>query len=230
VKLPSTTVKLYAEETSLFLYSYQTGLLRGCDMKTPNTYRWQQERIGERIKIIEATLQELDDKRVTFKKITYLAKYVADAITRSECQCLAQAEIQGIRISKAKTCRASSLLKSKSYRLLLDMWIRRNNGFSSVEGTEITELRLRLIKLSNEHNIIVDELRSLQQIHSRKADTLLATTERNDGMTIANAVIMHFQEFCEIESGALIEPSPTRPTIVPANLFSAYLKWKSNIF
>lgn len=199
-------------------------------MKTSNTYRWQQERIQGRLAIIENTLQELDDRRVSFNKITYLAKFVSEAITRAECQDLAQAEKLGIRISKSKTCRASSLLKSKSYRPLLDMWIRRNNNMTSVEGAEIAALRLRLVKLSNEHSIVLDELRSLQEIHSRKADTLLATTERNDGMTIAQLVINHFKEFCEIHEGGLIEPSPGRPIIVPADLFSAYLNWASKIY
>lgn len=49
-------------------------------------------------------------------------------------------------------------------------------------------------------------------------------------MTIAQMVINHFKEFCEIHGGALIEPSPGRPVIVPANLFSAYLNWAKSLY
>lgn len=199
-------------------------------MKPPNTYRWQQDRIQQRLKIIEETLLEIDGRKMKFELVTYLAKYLADAISTAERKTLEEMKGLGIKISPVKTCRASSLLKSKTYRPRLDMWLRRYSNRNAEDGAEIAELRFKLLRLSNKHSIILDELRSLQEMHSRKADTYIATTERNDGMTIAQMVIHHFSEFCEIHEGALVEPSPGRPVIVPSNLFSAYLKWKSSLY
>lgn len=108
--------------------------------------------------------------------------------------------------------------------------MRQNNDIGAQENSELTELRFKLLKLSNEHSIVVDELRSLQEIHSHQTVNHATTTDRNDGMTIAQMIIRHFYEFCEIHDGALVEPSPGLPIIVPNNLFSAYLKWKSNMY
>ncbi|WPN48385.1 hypothetical protein [Pseudomonas sp. P8_241] len=199
-------------------------------MKTPNTYRWQQDRIQQRLKIIEDTLLELDERKMKFELVTYLAKYLADAISTEERKALEAIKSLNIKISTVKTCRASSLLKSKTYRPRLDMWLGRYNDRNAQDSAEIAELRFKLLRLSNEHSITLDELHSLQEIHGRRADTYIATTERNDGMTIAQMVIHHFSEFCEIHEGALVEPSPGRPVIVPSNLFSAYLKWKSSLY
>ncbi len=199
-------------------------------MKTPNTYRWQQHRIQQRLKIIEETLLDIDRRKMKFELVTYLAKYLADTISGVERKALEEMKGLGIKISPAKTCRASTLLKSKTYRPRLDMWLRRYSDRNVQDDAEIAELRFKLLRLSNEHSITLDELRSLHEIHNRKTDTYIATTERNDGMTIAQMVIHHFREFCEIHEGALVEPSPGRPIIVPSNLFSAYLKWKSNLY
>lgn len=199
-------------------------------MKSHNTYRWQQERIQNRLQIIETTLADIDRRQVKFKHITYLAKYVADFISRSESDTFEQAKSLGFKISETKTCRGSSLLKSKIYRARLDTWMRRNNNIINPEAIEITELRFKLLKLSNEHTVTLDELRSLQETQSYKANNNQIITERNDGMTIAQMVINHFIEFCEIQDGALVEPSPGRPVIVPANLFSVYLKWASSLY
>ncbi|NIF29453.1 hypothetical protein F3J44_24180 [Pantoea sp. Tr-811] len=198
-------------------------------MKASNLYRWQQDRIQHRLAILEASLLDLDQRRVKFKQVTYLAKYIADAISTAERLELERTNKMQIKISETKSCRASSLLKSKSYRPLLDSWIRRNN-IGSLESHEIADLRLKLVKLSNEHSIALDEIRTLQEIHNTKNHNSPSTSERNDGMTIAQMLISHFKEFCEIQDGALIEPSPGRPTIVPANLFSAYIKWASALY
>jgi hypothetical protein len=165
-----------------------------------------------------------------FELVTYLAKYLADAISTEERKALEAIKGLDIKISTVKTCRASSLLKSKTYRPRLDMWLGRYNDRNAQDSAEIAELRFKLLRLSNEHSITLDELHSLQEIHGRRADTYIATTERNDGMTIAQMVIHHFNEFCEIHEGALVEPSPGRPIIVPSNLFSAYLKWMSSLY
>ncbi|QIQ73938.1 hypothetical protein [Pseudomonas coronafaciens] len=202
-------------------------------MTAHNAYKWQQDRIQRRLEIIEDTLNQLDSLEIKFNKVTFLARYVAEAISTAELQALENTIKNGIdiKISKTATCRANSLLKSKTYRYRLDTWMRRVNPRSDQESAELAELRFKLLRLSNEHAITVDELRQLQEIHSTPStNTYIATTDRNDGMTIADAMIQHFKEFCEIESGALIEPSPTRPIIVPANLFASYLRWKTNIY
>lgn len=202
-------------------------------MITHNAYRWQQDRIQRRLEIIEETLNQLDSLGIKFNKVTFLARYVAKAISTAELQALENATINGIdiKISKTATCRANSLLKSKIYRYRLDTWMRRINPGSNQESSELAELRFKLLRLSNEHAITVDQLRQLQEIHNTPSNnTYISTTDRNDGMTIADAMIQHFKEFCEIDSGALIEPSPTSPIIVPANLFASYLRWKSNIY
>lgn len=199
-------------------------------MKVPSERQWQQINIQKRLDIIERTLQDLDKRKVIFKKVTYLARHLADEITLAERQEMEQHAKLGIKISTKKICRASSLLKSSTYRPRMDLWIRRNNNMSTQEGLELAELRFKLIKLSNEHDILLDELRALQEIHGQKSNSALITTERNEGMTIAQMVINHFKEFCEIHGGALIEPSPGRPVIVPANLFSGYLNWAKSLY
>ncbi|WP_338444712.1 hypothetical protein QCL51_07160 [Pseudomonas sp. LTR0] len=199
-------------------------------MKTPNTYRWQQERIQKRLEIIESALTDIDQRKVKFQQITYLAKYVAEVIRHAEARSLEQIKGHDLKVSITGGCRGSSLLKSKIYRARLDIWMRQHYNNPTPETTEITELRFKLLKLSNEHSITLDELRTLQETHSRRADTNMVTTERNDGMTIAQMILNHFKEFCEIQDGALIEPSPGRPIIVPANLFAAYLKWTSSLY
>lgn len=202
-------------------------------MTAHNAHRWQQDRIQRRLEIIEDTLNHLDSLEIKFNKVTFLARYIAQAISTAELQTLENAKKNGmdIEVSTTASCWANSLLKSKTYRYRLDAWMRRVNPRSSQESAELAELRFKLLRLSNEHAITVDELRQLQNIHSPlSTNTYIATTDRNDGMTIADAMIQHFKEFCEVEGGALIEPSPTRPTIVPANLFASYLRWKSNIY
>jgi hypothetical protein len=199
-------------------------------MTVPNTYRWQQDRIQKRLEIIEAALQDLDQRKVHFKMVTYLAKYIADAISAIERREIESTNKIGLKVSQQKSCKASSLLKNKTYRSRLDYWISRNNHQAAQDSTEISELRFKLLKLSNEHAVTLDELRSLQEISSAKTNRPLLTTERNDGMTIAHMVISHFKEFCELHDGSLVEPSPGRPTIVPANLFSAYLKWANSLY
>lgn len=190
----------------------------------------EQINIQKRLDIIEKTLENLDSTNINYKKVTYLARHLANEITLAERQEMEQHVKLGIKISTQKTCWASSLLKSRTYRPRMDLWIRRNNNMSTQEGLELAELRFKLIKLSNEHDILLDELRALQEIHGRKSNSALITTERNEGMTIAQMVINHFKEFCEIHGGALIEPSPGRPVIVPANLFSAYLNWAKSLY
>ena len=199
-------------------------------MKVSSERQWQHINIQKRLDIIEKTLAHLDSKNVNYKKVTYLARHLANEITLAERREMEQHAELGIKISTKKTCRASSLLKSSTYRPRMDLWIRRNNNISTQEGLELAELRFKLIKLSNEHDILHDELRALQEIHGRKSNSALITTERNEGMTIAQMVINHFKEFCEIHGGALIEPSPGRPVIVPANLFSAYLNWAKSLY
>lgn len=199
-------------------------------MKEPSERQWQQINIQKRLDIIETRLQDLDDRKANFKKVTYLARYLAYEITLAEQQEMMEHANLGIKFSTKKSCRASSLLKSSTYRPRMDLWIKRNNNMSTEEGLELADLRFKLIKLSNEHDIALDELRTLQEIHGRKSNSALITTERNEGMTIAHMVINHFKEFCEIQGGALIEPSPGRPVIVPANLFSAYLNWAKNLY
>jgi len=199
-------------------------------MVSSNFYRWQQDRIKNRLEIIESVLSELDERRTTFELITYLAKHLAEAISSAERKALSDVKNLGVKVSTVKTCRASSLLKSKTYRPRLDMWFLRNAGKNIKESAELTELRFKLLKLSNENSIVKDDLRILQELHGRKVDTYQITTDRNDGMTIAQMVIEHFYEFCEIHEGALVEPSPGRPTIVPSHLFAAYLKWRNSMY
>lgn len=199
-------------------------------MVSSNFYRWQQDRIKNRLEIIESVLSELDERRTTFELITYLAKHLAEAISSAERKALSDVKNLGVKVSTVKTCRASSLLKSKTYRPRLDIWFLRNAGENIKESAELTELRFKLLKLSNEHAIVKDDLRILQELHGRKVDTYQITTDRNDGMTIAQMVIEHFYEFCEIHEGALVEPSPGRPTIVPSHLFAAYLKWRNSMY
>lgn len=199
-------------------------------MVSSNFYRWQQDRIKNRLEIIESVLSELDERRTTFELITYLAKHLAEAISSAERKALSDVKNLGVKVSTVKTCRASSLLKSKTYRPCLDMWFLRNAGKNIKESAELTELRFKLLKLSNENSIVKDDLRILQELHGRKVDTYQITTDRNDGMTIAQMVIEHFYEFCEIHEGALVEPSPGRPTIVPSHLFAAYLKWRNSMY
>lgn len=199
-------------------------------MTAPNTYRWQQDRVQKRLEIIEAALNGLDQRNILFKKVTYLAEHIADEISAIERRELEGMNKTGLKISHVKSCRASSLLKNKTYRSKLDHWIGLNNYQAPQESTEIAELRFKLLKLSNEHAVTLDELRSLQEISSAKTNGSLLTTERNDGMTIAHMVISHFKEFCELHDGSLVEPSPGRPTIVPASLFSAYLKWANSLY
>ncbi|KAF2390778.1 hypothetical protein [Pseudomonas frederiksbergensis] len=199
-------------------------------MVSSNFYRWQQDRIKNRLEIIESVLSELDERRTSFELITYLAKHLAEAISSAERKALSDVKNLGVKVSTVKTCRASSLLKSKTYRPRLDMWFLRNAGENIKESAELTELRFKLLKLSNEHAIVKDDLRILQELHGRKVDTYQITTDRNDGMTIAQMVIEHFYEFCEIHEGALVEPSPGRPTIVPSHLFAAYLKWRNSMY
>ncbi|MCY1434597.1 hypothetical protein D9M71_506630 [compost metagenome] len=199
-------------------------------MGESNFYRWQQDRIQRRLGIIEITLRELDERRVKFQSITYLARHVAETISSAELRYLLDIKDLGIKVSSKKTCRAAALLKSKIYRPRLDMWFLRSGETRIKESVELTEMRFKLLKLSNEHAIVKDDLRVLQELHDRKVDTYQITTDRNDGMTIAQMVIEHFYEFCEIHEGALIEPSPGRPTIVPSHLFAAYLKWKSSLY
>ena len=202
-------------------------------MKTPNTYRWQQERIKSRLDIIENTINEIDVKNIAFQKVTYLAKYIANIISEAENEPLNLAVNKGldVKVTSTRQCRASTLLKSKTYRYQLDLWMARSNPQKNVENTEIVELRAKLLRLSNEHAITLDELRSQQEIHSKSPhEKTLTTTERNDGMTIADILIRHFREFCRIDNGELIEPSPLRPVILPHNLFSAFLEWKANVY
>lgn len=199
-------------------------------MVSSNFYRWQQDRIKNRLEIIESVLSELDERRTSFELITYLAKHLAEAISSAERKALSDVKNLGVKVSTVKTCRASSLLKSKTYRPRLDMWFLKNAGENIKESAELTELRFKLLKLSNEHAIVKDDLRILQELHGRKVDTYQITTDRNDGMTIAQMVIEHFYEFCEIHEGALVEPSPGRPTIVASHLFAAYLKWRNSMY
>ncbi|WP_095181565.1 hypothetical protein [Pseudomonas sp. Irchel 3F6] len=199
-------------------------------MVSSNFYRWQQDRIKNRLEIIESVLSELDERRTSFELITYLAKHLAEAISSAERKALSDVKNLGVKVSTVKTCRASSLLKSKTYRPRLDMWFLKNAGENIKESAELTELRFKLLKLSNEHAIVKDDLRILQELHGRKVDTYQITTDRNDGMTIAQMVIEHFYEFCEIHEGALVEPSPARPTIVASHLFAAYLKWRNSMY
>lgn len=199
-------------------------------MRAPNTFRWQQERIKKRLEIINTVLLDLDQRKITFNQVTYLARYVAEAISVIELKSYESAVGQELKVSISKPCRASSLLKNKTYRSRLDLWFRRYNDRHYQECSEISELRFKLLRLSNEHAVTLDELRSLQEINDSKKDRHVATTERNDGMTIAHMVIGYFKEFCEIHDGALVEPSPGRPVIVSADLFSTYLKWLANLF
>lgn len=207
--------------------------MRAKKLKAPNTYRWQQERIKSRLDIIEKAINEIDDKNIVFQKVTYLARYIADIISEAENEPLNLAINKGlnVKVTGTRQCRASTLLKSKTYRYQLDLWMARSNQQKNIENTETVELRAKLLQLSNEHAITLDELRSQQEMHSKSQDgKALTTTERNDGMTIADMLIIHFREFCRIDNGALIEPSPLRPVIIPHNLFSAFLEWRSKVY
>ena len=202
-------------------------------MKAPNTYRWQQDRIKSRLDIIENALHEIDNQNIKFHFVTYLARYIANIISETENERLDLTINKGldVKVSGMNQCRASTLLKSKTYRYRLDLWMALHSNQSSIENTEILELRAKLLQLSNEHAIALDELRRHQEMHSNSQnENNLTTTERNDGMTIADMLIRHFREFCEIHNGALIEPSPLRPVIIPPNLFSAFLDWKTKVY
>lgn len=202
-------------------------------MKSANTHRWQQERIKSRSDIISMELDELDKNKIKFYKVTHLARHLAKVIFESENNTLALAKTKGltVKLSNTSQCRASTLLKSKTYRYQLDLWMTRHHKPKILEDTVILELRMKLLHLSNEHAIALDELRTLREANcSSQNPKAISTTERNDGMTIADILIQHFREFCEIHNGALIEPSPLRPVIVQADLFAEFLQWKSKVY
>jgi hypothetical protein len=181
-----------------------------------------------RIELIQRELIRLDQKKVTFEFVTYLAEHLAEVISASEL--IENNNINKTQIqieASAQLCVASTLLKSKTYRPLLDAWfMRRSDQPHAIRDLEYLDMKFKLMKIFNENRILKEENLQLREFIDTNNRTQNLINLQNDGMLIVDALLRHFSNFWRIDEGALIQPSPGNPLIISSDLFTTYLEWK----
>lgn len=194
---------------------------------------WQHKRKERRLKFIDEILQDLESKKIEFRYVSHLSEYVAAEIAKREREILQDRMIChniSLALSNVRECGATTLLKSRVYRRVLNHWFTRLNpsGANRQDDEVALELELQLNRLSNKYAILELELMELQESIGN-TDKVLPSKKKMDsdaGFMIAELLIRHFNEFCSVDGGALVEPSVMHPIIVPADMFEAFLDWK----
>ncbi len=187
-----------------------------------------------RYELVQAALDQAAEEYVRPDKITYLARYVAKYVAVGELKFISENTDQDMIAEPVKKCNFRSLLKSPTYRLMLESWMDAYCRESSRQDVKaVRRLEYDLLVLSNRFaKLEADYLDEVSNNDSKRTDQTLTLHTKlqsasEDGFAMADTLLRYFKEFCIVENDRLVERSPARPVIVPSHIFSSYLEWRS---
>lgn len=198
---------------------------------------WQNRNMSHMKTLLEKALQERSAAKPYPECVTHLAKEVAKIMTRyKQEELIAQASIAGIStISIVKCLAYSNLLKTATYRVLLDGWMLEHVKARSLPLQKAMirerELRVKLLESANLNRYLQDQIAMSEvlQQHKNAHDSTNITIPQDDldsAYRAIDSLLSEFNDFIAIDDGRLVVNNSLRRTLVNAADLYGFLKWK----
>jgi len=205
--------------------------------KVSNCSGFQAKSMNQTKTFLERALQERLANKPYPECVTHLAKDLVVIMTRyKQEELIAQASIAGIStVSLVKNIAHSNLLKTATYRVLLDAWMLEHVKIRNLPLQHAMirerELRVKLLESANFNRYLQDELNSSRGMknHSTAPGSAITTALQDDldsAYRALDSLLSEFDDFLAIEDGRLVVNNSLRRTLVDAADLYGFLEWK----
>lgn len=206
--------------------------------KVSNFSRYQAQRVEWTTNALTRALRLCTDEKYACSCITHLAKHVAKIITdEKRLLFVEQVSVDGLAFDDSSLSTShTNLLKTTSYRCLLDDWMEVHAKKITLSGDRdyrITErkLKLRILELTNMVKFMRGEIEGLERRLFVGSEVTLQEVgpfeeDLSDAFKMVESLLGEFNDYVLVDASGLVVDNSLRRVLIPAEKFNKYLRWR----
>lgn len=200
-------------------------------------YRSKAINVARRKELIQKALTVVTENKLLFSCVTHLASHLSIIVSRAEIEAVVIAtgssgiENEDVRPPISKY----TLLKSVTYRNLLDEWMEINCKIRQPQTrlkASVLERRLRfeILDLRNENTLLRKELARKERVSNANDEisSEVSGIDRRDLLDayfMVEALLQEFEEFLIVQDGDLVVNNPLRRVLISSSKLQKYSRW-----
>lgn len=205
--------------------------------KVSNFSRYQAQRVVWTTNALTRALRLCTDEKYACRCITHLAKHVAKIITEEKRSLfIEQVSVDGLAFDVSQLSTSyTNLLKTTSYRCLLDEWMGVHASDMAAPGApdnRVVErkLKLRILELTNMVRFMRGEVEGLERKSFLGSEVVvqedLCEEDLSDAFKMVEILLGEFKDYVLVEASGLVVDNSLRKILIPAEKFNKYLRWR----